>query len=66
MPHRHHIRTLNSARKQRIAKHFARMARARAAKAAKRITGPAPEPGRGERVFPLQLGVRNKATGETA
>jgi hypothetical protein len=66
MPQRHHSRTLNSSRKRRIAKHYARMTRARDAKAAKRMSGPAPEPKRGERVYPLQLGVRNKATGETA
>ena len=69
MRQRTHSRILNSARKQRRERMLQKLARARAAKERKRLAriaaGWEPEP-KLVRWHPLELGVRDRLTGEVA
>ena len=53
-------------RKQRRERMLRKLAAARAAKARKRATNPPEHEPKMERWFPLEIGVRDKRTGETA
>ncbi len=62
----HHSKTLLSARKQRREKILRKLANMRAAKDRKRLANPVEREPKLVRWYPLQFGVRNKRTGETA
>ena len=62
----HHSKTVFSARKNRREKILRKLANMRAAKERKRLANPVEREPKLVRWYPLEFGVRNKRTGETA